>query len=224
MTVNVVASWGSHQFIVSPELIRGFSDMTLKASLETETKTSGSEQYVTRKVAKPVEGSMTALLNAHTGCDVRADAEGYLASARNGESDYLYVGEKKLFTGKLMLTDASVTEVQLTPGGKWVSAKVQLTFKQASKEDGSTSSSTVSSGGSGSSSKKASVKKSTTVKVWSNPAALALAAFSKVSGTKSTVSTSLSKAQSQIAKLTKTAKKTTAVAKARSKAKKKLGR
>lgn len=153
-----IASWNGNTFVVSPTLIRSFRDLTIKGSSETKNKTSSGQKYVSRKNSNPSEASIMVELNAQTGCDVQNDAMRFVNQARSGAKDYFYIAGKKLIPCKLMLTEASVNEVQIGPSGKWISCKVKLTMKQSSKYDSSSGSS------SSSSSKKSSVKKKSTSK------------------------------------------------------------
>lgn len=160
-----VGKWNSHTFVVSPNVIRSFTGLTIKGSSETEDKETGGQKYVSRKSGKPAEISLTVLLSALTGNDVRNEALAFVDEARRGSQGYFYVGGKKLVTCQLMLTDASISETQIASNGVWVGCKVQLTFKQSGKYDGESGGS--SSGGGSSSrssggSKKTSVKKKTT--------------------------------------------------------------
>jgi hypothetical protein len=160
-----IASWNGHSFTVSPKLIRGFTGLTIKGSSETEDKTSDGQKYVSRKNSNPSEITLTAELNALTGCDVKNEALKFVDEARSGAKNYFYMGGKKLITCQLMLTEASVSETTIAPNGTWISCKVKLTMKQCAKYDGSGSSSSSSSSGgsSGSSgSKKSSTKKTST--------------------------------------------------------------
>lgn len=134
-----IAKWNNHTFEVSPGLIRGFTGLQIKGSSETEDKEISKEKFVTRKNAKPTEISLTVGLNALLGCDVRNEAMQFIADAKAGETGYFYIGNKKLVTCQLMLTEAGISETQITAKGTWVSAQVQLSFKQASKDDGTTS-------------------------------------------------------------------------------------
>lgn len=151
-----IASWNGHSFTVSPKLIRGFSGLTIKGSSETEDKTSDGQKYVSRKNSNPSEITLTAELNALTGCDVKNEALKFVDEARSGAKNYFYMGGKKLITCQLMLTEASVSETTIAANGTWISCKVKLTMKQCAKYDGSSSSS------SSSSSKKSSTKTSST--------------------------------------------------------------
>lgn len=151
-----IGRWYGHKFIVSSKLIRGFDGLQIKGSCELKDKKKSKQGYASRKGGNPTEISLTVHLSALTGCSVRSEAMKLVSQARAGKSDYFYVAKKKLVTYKLMLTSASVKEVEISHKGTWVNADVALTMKQCSK--GSSSSSSKSKTGSGS--KKASVKKS----------------------------------------------------------------
>lgn len=152
-----IGRWNGHKFEVSSSLIRSFTGLQIKGSSETEDKEDGSQKYVSRKKGKPVEVSFTIHLNAHLGCNVRTEALKFVTEARAGSKDYFYVGNKKLVTCQLMLTDATVKEIGLINKGTWTQADVQVTMKQCSKND------VGSSGGSGGGgSNKVSVKKTST--------------------------------------------------------------
>ena len=131
------ASWGGHKLTVSAKVIRGFTGLSVKGGLETEAVDANGQEYVTRKKGKPLEVSMTAELNAATGCNVRDEALSYVAKARDGKRDFLYIGGTKIAACQMYLTEASAEEIVISPGGAWISAKVQLTFRQASQNDGS---------------------------------------------------------------------------------------
>ena len=162
-----IGRWNGHKFEVSSSLIRSFTGLQIKGSSETEDKEDGSQKYVSRKKGKPVEVSFTIHLNARLGCNVRSEALKFVSEARAGKKDYFYVGNKKLVTCQLMLTDATVKEIGLINKGTWTQADVQVTMKQCSKNDGASGggSSSGGGGGGGSSSggsKKVSVKKTST--------------------------------------------------------------
>lgn len=156
-----IGKWYGHTFEVSSQIIRSFTDLTIKGSSETKNKTSSGHSYVSRKNSKPAEVGITVTLSALTGCDPRSEAAAFVNEANAGSSDYFYVGGQKLVPYKLMLTNADVNEVEITPGGKWVSCKVKLTMKQCAVPDGTKTTSSSSSGGSSSSSSKKSSSKKT---------------------------------------------------------------
>lgn len=135
----VVGQWNGRKFVVSPKVIRGFKDLTVKGSCETDDKDSDKQHYVKWKKSQGVEVSLSVTLTAALGCDVRAEAMQFIKDARTGATDYFYVGQSKLTPCKLMLTQADVNEVTMIGGTKagetWKTAVVKLTMKQATIDD-----------------------------------------------------------------------------------------
>ena len=131
-----IGRWNRHRFIVSSEVIRSFDNLNITGSSETEEKEAGQEKYVSYKSAKPTQITLDVRLSAQLGCDVREEAMGMVADSSQGISDYFYIGKEKLVSYKLMLTDASVSDVGITYNGDWSQATVRLTFRQSTKLDG----------------------------------------------------------------------------------------
>ena len=136
-----IGRWHNHKFVISSKVIRGFTDLNIKASSETEDKESGNQKYVSRKNGKPTEISMTVELQERLGCDVRKETGTFLDEARDGTKDYFYVGKNKLVACMLMLTEASVSDIGMTPKGKWTKATIKLTMKQCGPSGGGAASS-----------------------------------------------------------------------------------
>ena len=223
-----IALWNNHSFVVSPSVIRGFSDLTIKAGSATNDKTSSNQVYVTRKSGNAYELSMTVGLHEFTGCDVRNEAMTLLEEARTGKSDYFYIAGVKIVTCTLMLTSASIEEVEMNAKGTWISCKVKLTFKQSSKMDSTVSTSTTTKKSSSSSSSKKSSSSSSNSKNSKTTGSYATMNASQLTVNKSTTkqdttsnaakakaatSAAKSTAQSTIKKLTTSAKATTAAKK-----------
>ena len=145
-----IASWGGHRFEVRPGLIRSFTEMTLRGSAETEEKVSDNQKYVERKAGNGWEMTLTAVLSAYLGCSVRDEAIAFANDAKESRSEYFYMAGKKLVPEKMMLTEATVQDVEIAPDGVWVRANVQLILKQAEKGEG---------GGTGSASNSTGTKK-----------------------------------------------------------------
>ena len=147
-----IASWNKHLFVVKPNLIQSFEDLSIKGSCKTEDKEKDKQTYVERKNGEAAEVSFTIALNALTGCkDVYGEAKSYVNEARAGAVDYFYLGSKKAINAKMMLTKAEIQEIVTLPGKgeKWVSCKVKITMKQASPNENEDGTSTSSSSGSG---------------------------------------------------------------------------
>lgn len=130
-----IGSWGNHTFEVNPVLIRSFTGLTIRGGAEVDEKTSNNQKYVRRKAGNAHELTVTVILSAYMGCDVRAEAMSFVEDARNCEEGYFYIAGKKLLPETLMLTEAQVSEVELSPTGEMVHAQVQLTMKQSDKGD-----------------------------------------------------------------------------------------
>lgn len=214
-----IALWNNHSFVVSPSLIRGFSDLTIKAGSSTNDKTSSSQTYVTRKNGNAYELSMTVGLSELTGCDVRNEAMTLLEEARTGKSDYFYIAGVKIVTCMLMLTSADVEEVEMNASGTWISCKVKLTFKQSSKMDSTVSTSTTTKKSSSSSSSKKSSSSSSNSKNSKTTGSYATMNASQLTVNKSTTKqdTASNAAKAKAAtKAASTSSKTTTVKKASS--------
>ena len=130
-----IGSWGNHTFEVNPVLIRSFTGLTIRGGAEVDEKTSNNQKYVQRKAGNAHELTVTVILSAYMGCDVRAEAMSFVEDARNCEEGYFYIAGKKLLPETLMLTEAQVSEVELSPTGEMVHAQVQLTMQQSEKGD-----------------------------------------------------------------------------------------
>lgn len=135
-----IANWNGHTFIVSPSLIRSFTDLKIKGACETEDKDTANQKYVELKNGEPAEITMTVSLSAQMGVtSVYTEAMNFVTEATNGTKAYFYMGESKLIPAQMMLIKAEVEEIEHLPnrGDQWISAKVNLTFKQAGGGSGS---------------------------------------------------------------------------------------
>lgn len=158
-----IGKWGGHVFTVSPSLVRGFTDLKIKGSCETNEKNGSKQKYYVRKYGNAREVSMTIGLNAYLGIsDVQNEAMAFVDEATAGKSDYFYLGERKLFTSAMRLVNAEVAEIAHFPGkgNVWISCKINVTFKQGGGNEGGSSDSSSSSSSKKSSTKKRSTKKS----------------------------------------------------------------
>lgn len=127
--------WHGQTFSVGAGRIYSFQDLTVKGTSELDTsakeKPSG---YVKRKGANPLEVTFKICLNAFGGYpDVRGTALSWVMWAGWGDKDYFYVGGKKLLPCMLMLTEASIKDVQVNHGNQWTRATVSVTMKQCEK-------------------------------------------------------------------------------------------
>jgi len=144
----IIGSWNGFDFEISPSVVRGFSGLTIKGSVETEDKVTSKQKYATMKNSAATEIGLNVVLNAYLGCDVREEAMNLVRAATAGAANYFYTGGKKLLDYKLMLISAEITEADIAPNGTWISAKVALKMKQAEKYTAPSSGSSAAAGGS----------------------------------------------------------------------------
>lgn len=112
-----IGSWNGHRFEVSAHLIQSFTGLTIRASSATEEQTGGDQGFVTRKNGAPTQISFTVALNALLGCSVRSEAMRFIDEASAGATGYFYIRGQKVVGCLLMLSEASVQNVELTPSG-----------------------------------------------------------------------------------------------------------
>lgn len=187
-SVAQIGRWNGHTFEVGPTLIRSFTGLTIKGGSNIDEKNADKNEYVTRKNGKPKEIGLTLSLLARLGCDVRAEAMAFVDEAYKGAKDYFYVGDRKLLTCSMMLTEAEVSEVEMTNGAVWTRADVKCSFMQCGKDETAAATPTKASGTSSGGSKKQSVKTTTTVKT-----STSAISQTKITKTNTTTTTTASK-------------------------------
>lgn len=134
-----IIRWGDIAFFVSPNQIRGMKDFAISASCETGDSKMDGEKFIKKKNSGAYEVSMTAMLNAFLGENVRETVLKLTEAARLGEENYLYAADNKLLTCKLMMVSAKASNVHYAPDGTWTQADVALTLKQSTKSNGTIS-------------------------------------------------------------------------------------
>lgn len=153
-----IGSWNGHRFEVSAHLIQSFTGLTIRASSATEEQTGGDQGFVTRKNGAPTQISFTVALNALLGCSVRSEAMRFIDEASAGATGYFYIRGQKVVGCLLMLSEASVQNVELAPSGEWLRCEVQLTMQQSGSGGTSSSGGGSGSGGGGGSKKSSLIK------------------------------------------------------------------
>lgn len=132
MAVN--AKWNDISFQISETDAVLIGKIKMSAECETEDKEGGGQKYVSKKSGKPVEFSITAILNACLGTDVYSWVMKLMDSAQRGDEDHFEICGRKMFPFKLMLTSAATEEIEIAPSGTWARTNVNLTFKQSTQE------------------------------------------------------------------------------------------
>ena len=169
MAETNIVTWsgrGGLSFYVKATEIRGFKDLSIDASVTTEDAEKNGEKYVKRKQIGSYSISMTAVLSAALGVDVKAVALQMTEAARNGDTGYFYIGAAKLFPSSFMATSAKISNIEVTASGAWKYCEVNFTLKQASKYGGAVSTSKSSSKKKSSSSRSGSSRSSSKSKSW----------------------------------------------------------
>lgn len=147
--MSEIGRWNNLRFEVSPSVIRSFNELQIRASINTDTVEDGGSQYEKRKNQKPIEISLTVQLHAGLGYDVQSEANAFVQAALFCNASYFYIGSKKLVACPLMLTEATISNVEISAGGTWTKADIALTMKQASPMDGTKTTSASGTGSSG---------------------------------------------------------------------------
>lgn len=130
----VVGQWGDISFEISASDAILFRDLKLSASAETEDRTENGQKYAGYKNGKAITASMTILLHAGLGNDVRNTIMLLQDAAQRGTQDYLVIGKSKLYPFKMMLTKAEADKILISPLGEWVSSEVSVSWSQSSPE------------------------------------------------------------------------------------------
>ena len=77
-----VARWSNHKWIISSHEIRSIRDIHITGSSDVEKSDDNDQGYYSYKGSNPTEVTMTAILNAHTGNDVRKEVESFIMDAK----------------------------------------------------------------------------------------------------------------------------------------------
>lgn len=143
-----IIQWHDVKFYANAKEVRGFSNLTVSGSVETEDQENGGSKYVSKKNSKGFEIAITAYFDKRLGIsDVKKEAMKLVNYAANGQTGYIYSQNKKLVTSVMMLTSAKAQKIIMTPGGTWISCEVSMTLKMSSKLSGLDSPSGGNSGG-----------------------------------------------------------------------------
>lgn len=130
---------GGLSFFVKPNKIHAMKEITITASPETEDKENGDEKVTSLKKKGKIKVTMTGILMAALGADVENMAMHAIDAARKGETGYLYLAGKKMFTPSFMMTKADAKNIHFSTDGKWIQCELSMELSQCSKYDGTTS-------------------------------------------------------------------------------------
>lgn len=131
---SVILQWNNVKFFANANKVVGLRDLAISATCETEDKEDSGNKYVKLKNKKGFEVTMTAYLDKRLGIkDVRGDAVALAGYAAAGTTGYIYCKGDKLVSTNMMATSAKIKNIQMTPGGSWISCEIDVTFKACSK-------------------------------------------------------------------------------------------
>ncbi len=130
---------GGLSFFVKPNKIHAMKEIAITASPETEDKENGDEKITSLKKKGKIKVTMTGILMAALGADVENMAMHAIDAARKGETGYLYLAGKKMFTPSFMMTKADAKNIYFGTDGKWIQCELSMELSQCSKYDGTTS-------------------------------------------------------------------------------------
>lgn len=137
LAANALIQWYDVPFYANANEVRGFTEFSISGSVETEEKESDGTKYVSKKNSKGYEVGITAFFDRRLGIkDVKEEAMRLTYHAATGQTGYLYAQGRKLVTSALMLTNANVSNVIMSPNGTWISCEVAMTLKTSGKLDG----------------------------------------------------------------------------------------
>ena len=130
---------GGISFFAKPNKIHAMKDISITASPETEDKENGDEKVTTLKKKGKIKVTINGILMAALGADVENMAMHAIDAARKGETGYLYLAGKKMFTPSFMMTKADAKNIHFGTDGKWIQCELSMELSQCSKYDGTTS-------------------------------------------------------------------------------------
>lgn len=136
-STSSIVKWNEVMFYANSSEVRGFDELSISGSVETEDKESGGTKFVKKKNSRGFEINLTAFFDKRLGIDdVKSEAMQLIQYAAKGETGYFYAKNKKLVKSSMMLTNAKAQKIIMTPKGKWISCEVAMTLKTCSKLDG----------------------------------------------------------------------------------------
>lgn len=132
--MGTIAQFSDIVFEISSTAALLLHDLKLTAESETDEKTKKKQKYITYKNGKAAQADFEMDVLSAFGQDVRGTVMKLLHTSQRGEGDYFYVGGEKIFPCKMIMTKAEASEIDISPSGAWVRAKISVSMKQADKE------------------------------------------------------------------------------------------
>ena len=130
-----MAAWMNKTFKVSASTMTSFEKFAMSLEIQTKAKTKSKQEYKVRKKTKARTITVELTLHAFLGVDVESEILSWMQLAHAGKGGRFYIGGRSMTPSTLILTAVKPTDVTFLPNTHMESAKLALTFEQASKTD-----------------------------------------------------------------------------------------
>lgn len=129
--MSLVASYGPKRFVVSRKKIYTVSDASISSSIDFEEKENGKGVPIKRKKHDNGEEFTvnTQLLREYV--NVMDEFYSWKNIKTKAKAYYFVLGNRKISRYKLLVTNVSLSNIQMVPGGQTVnSATLAITFQE----------------------------------------------------------------------------------------------
>jgi len=124
-----MAQWGPKGFLVSPEKIVTFDNLSTSIALKSDSANDTSGKAPTNTKGRELQTvSMTINYVRAAGVDPRAQLDEW--SSLVGQYNTLYIGNVPFGPEYLMLTKVDLSDLQLAPDGTFISTKIAVSFDE----------------------------------------------------------------------------------------------
>lgn len=128
----LVGSYGPKKFVVSKKKIYTVSDVNLSSSIEFEDKENGKGIPIKRKKKENGEEITINIRLVSQCCNVMDEFYSWKSLKANAEPYYFLLGNRKLSTYKLLITNVSLSDIRMAAGKEIISsATLAVTFVES---------------------------------------------------------------------------------------------
>lgn len=137
----LVGSYGPKRFVVSKKKIYTVSDMNLSSSIEFEDKENGKGIPIKRKKKENGEEITVNIKLVSQCCNVMDEFNSWKSLKAKAVPYYFLLGNRKLSTYKLVITNVSLADIQLAARKEVItSATLAVTFVESGSKSSPASS------------------------------------------------------------------------------------
>lgn len=130
--MSLVGSYGPKRFVVNQKKIYTVSDLSLSSSIEFEDKENGKNIPIKRKKKDNGEEITVNIKLLSQCCNVMEEFYSWKNMKSNAVPYYFLLGNMKLSTNKLVITNVSMSDIRMGAGKKLIaSATLAVTFVEA---------------------------------------------------------------------------------------------